>query len=163
MESMKLDSMSPECQHTVLEFFFVFARFEYALKRSRFLRVGDNDAAKPDWQRFEREIGAAYTALGDEQFKRARKHLLDNPPRQQIVVGEALDWRDLPRGGVTDVSFLLRCVRTIRNNLFHGGKFPALVVKPLERDLPLLASSIVVLRHVAALDADVHAAFEGGV
>jgi hypothetical protein len=35
----------------VLQFFLVFARFEYALKRSGFLR-GNESKVEPDWDRF---------------------------------------------------------------------------------------------------------------
>jgi hypothetical protein len=157
-----VENMSLEGQRTVLEFFFVFARFEFALKRtSRFLSTGRGNAAKPAWDKFETEIGAAYPSLDSEDFRQARGHILGKPPQRQVVFNNELRWEALP-DKKTEISFLLSCVRTMRNNLFHGGKFPGLVVKGAERDLPLLSSGAVVLRAVATLDEEVRAAFDLG-
>lgn len=150
-----------EGQSTVLEFFFVFARFEYALKRStKFLRARQDAGAQPDWKNFARAIGAAYSSLDDDDFKQAREYILGKPPQRQVVVNNELGWQALVRGEKNEISFLLECVRTMRNNLFHGGKFPGLVVNGSERDLPLLSSGIVVLRSIATLDEQVRATFD---
>ena len=156
-------SMSPEDQRIVLEFFCAFARFEYALKRStKFLTGGkERRRAEPDWKTFAREIGAAYPSLDGEDFKQARAYILGKPPKVQIVVNNELDWDpSVRRADQTEISVLLECVKTMRNNLFHGGKFPGLLVDGSERDPQLLVSGAVVLRSVATLDEKVRAGFD---
>jgi hypothetical protein len=158
-----VESLSPEGQRTVLEFFLVFARFEYALKRStRFLRARKRDSgAEPNWKKFACEIEATYPHLDGDDFKQAREYILSRPPQRQVVDNNnKLDWQKLVQGEATEISFLLECIRTMRNNLFHGGKFPGLVVNGSERDLPLLSNGVVVLRAVATLDEEVRSWFD---
>lgn len=109
----------------VLEFFLEFSRFEYALKRARFLKKRTEDAI-PDWDGFAQSLGGQLADRHDSQFMQARSTLFARPPKKQIrgPSGE-LTWRESTRGsGETEDAFLLRLVRTVRNNLFHGGKYP---------------------------------------
>ena len=58
--------------------------------------------------------------------------------------------------------YVLRLVRVVRNNLFHGGKYP-IPIEPLEdmaRNEVLLNPSIVVLRNCLSISDPVRAAFE---
>ena len=46
---------------------------------------------------------------------------------------------------VQELTWLLLMVRTVRNNLFHGGKFPLIPVSEPSRDSTLLHHSITIL------------------
>jgi hypothetical protein len=146
----------------VLEFFYEFSRFEYALKRAGFL-IDKRDGAKaePNWDVFANTILSQWGGIKDEAFTGACSFIIADPPRQQIVDGGSLEWSDTQRAnGEKDPAFVLRCVRKIRNNLFHGGKFPNGPVASPERNTHLLQHAIAVLRGALTLHADVRSQFE---
>ena len=55
--------------------------------------------------------------------------------------------------------WLLVMARCVRNNLFHGGKFPLIRISDPSRDRDLLLSAIIILRRTLAMDAAVEAIF----
>ena len=58
--------------------------------------------------------------------------LESEPPRRQAVSGHDIDWKDTSIGnGEQHENYVLRLVRIVRNNLFHGGKYP-IPVGPME-------------------------------
>jgi hypothetical protein len=53
-------------QNTVMEFFVVFSRFEFALKKAGYLNNGKDDRrAEPNWLEFETK----YRVLGTDPIK----------------------------------------------------------------------------------------------
>ena len=62
----------------------------------------------------------------------------------------------------TDAQYLLRVVRDVRNNLFHGGKYPASYgsVEEIARDGTLVDAATTVLERCLVLHDKVRAAFE---
>lgn len=136
----------------VLQFLTVFARFEFALKFSGFLEDGaDGKEAEPNWQLFS-EDAALKAAFGVEALPpeviEAVRTLTESPPLKQVIQGGRLNWKETPaQGDAHGPLNLLLLVRRVRNNLFHGGKFP---MKPLdhpERNSQLIEASLVVLGH----------------
>lgn len=109
----------------VLEFFLEFSRFEYCLKRGGFLRKGIEEAV-PDWDTFAKSLRGRLTDGPSDDFRQGHLVLTNRPPKKQMVTPSGgLGWRESTRGvKEADEAFLLRLVRTVRNNLFHGGKFP---------------------------------------
>lgn len=137
----------------VLSFVAVFSRFEYALKRCLMLQNRTEMAdAKPKWEelsaspgfeeRFQRQTLSQKAAIGA---------LLRERPHKQVVKAGASDWHSptypYPEGSSL---LVLQLVRNVRNNLFHGGKFPMRPVDGSERNAELIAGSLVILDH--ALD-----------
>lgn len=127
--------LPPECN----QFFAVFQRFEYALKKhSKFLmheEVGSD--ARANWQEFG-------NALGDSFFDRIQKEkladtLISCPPKKEIVVADGKCDFQVEKSP-TRSSELFTAVCRVRNNLFHGGK-------PLidTRSETLIKESLVVL------------------
>ncbi len=107
----------------MFEFFAFFSRFEYALKRAGFLKNGDK--AEPCWDRFANSVRNRLFTKADSEFQAGREYLMRKPPDTQVVVNGGLGWRSTPKGdGESDEQYLLRLVRIVRNNLFHGGKYP---------------------------------------
>ena len=131
----------------VTDFFLVFSRFEYALKRAGYIVPG-TEHAKPDWKRFASDAATTFDERFCPQLDSAVSYLKVDPPKQQIVSSGLLAWRKIPeRDGELWLGVILRWVRAVRNNLFHGGKFP-LPIGPIAeptRNHFLLHCSLIIL------------------
>jgi hypothetical protein len=140
-------------KNTALDFIAVFARFEYALKRCGFLKAAH--AAKPNWESFERKLREECTREGLTSVFVCASYLITKPTKQQVVNRDRLEWEEEPpQEGNPSLSWLLRVVRTTRNNLFHGGKFPEGPEKEPLRDTRLISESTDVLLKCLDLDSD---------
>ena len=140
------EDLLQQLPHAAVTLFAVFSRFECALKRSGY-HYGDGDA-KPNWEKFA-------AALGPDFFDEVRNQgiaqvLIDNPPKKQVVQNGYVDWQ--PATQATNTTELFVYIRRVRNNLFHGGKYPSGPVRDMSRDQELLLQSVAVLelalRHV---------------
>lgn len=135
----------------LLDFVCTLSRFEYALKRASFV-IDYRGHAKPDWDRLGNVLGA----LGRDQVMQALSacpNLLAEPPKQQIVRNGQLAWNEAVDRSISEVEQALRYVRRVRNNLFHGGKYPDPdgPVSDAARNTGLLRESLVVLKAVLDL------------
>ncbi len=151
-----------EDRKLVLAFFTVFSRFEYALKTSGLVAEGRHREAAPDWNAFATELRGRFAAVHDKRFANACAYLRGAPPRRQVLIKGRLRWEDShPRHGEYDERYLLRLVRTVRNNLFHGSKFPYGVGPDLDalRNRRLLEAGIAVLEQCLALSPKVRGAY----
>ncbi|MFZ0245116.1 hypothetical protein [Candidatus Binatus sp.] len=124
-------------------FFVFFSRFEFALKRTEYLTSDKKHRAKPNWERFANDLGQSF--LNEVRASGEAVALLTRPPKKQIVRSDRLGWQD--GKAITDAKKLFEAVRLVRNNLFHGGKFPdpAGFVSDVSRDRELLVQSQRVL------------------
>jgi hypothetical protein len=133
----------------VLNFFLIFARFEYALKQSGFLKK--DERAKANWECFADSINAELICITDiYEFKIAAGYLKEFPPKIQIKYEEngetKLKWVcQKPTGNEARV--LTEYIKRVRNNLFHGGKAP---FDP-KRDILLINHTITILRYLLKL------------
>jgi hypothetical protein len=127
----------------VTEFFMRFARMEFALKAAGFARAGRNDSIHVEWDEFADSIEQGLTGVAAPEIIAAREYLLVKPPRKQVIEDGVIQWRARGRDGESEARFLIRCITTVRNNLFHGGK--EVVGEPVERNARLLATSLLVL------------------
>ena len=59
----------------------------------------------------------------------------------------------------SEIEFLLRMVRTVRNNLFHGGKYNIEVHEEVERTELLLQNSLTILMACLRLSQEVERQF----
>lgn len=118
----------------------LFGRFEYALKRSNFLR--NRPDAQADWHKFACELGPDFF----EHIKRSKlaETLLSVPPRK--LMKEGLIWEPECPAPLSDVVELFeRGVCRVRNSLLHGEKFVG-QSEQWERDARLVSEALVVLR-----------------
>lgn len=126
-----------------LEFLATFARFEFALKKAGYAQ-GDDTKVMPDWDSFGRDVAKIDPALLAPVLD-ACQYLQKCPPKKQVLRNGALLWVDrqaIPGSAIGDV---LLSVRTVRNNVCHGGKFPdGFVAEPL-RDEALIRDCVAVL------------------
>lgn len=106
-----------ELRKAFIEYFFKFSRFEFALKSNNYLKEGPYSGATPDWNKFNQANAANFIPSKDAE------ELLAEPPLRQVVRGGRCDWAypDLT-ACESDLERITLILRTIRNNLFHGGK-----------------------------------------
>ncbi len=150
-------------QDLVRDFLVFFARFEYALKRSGFLRARKDRSAEADWDTFAVSLRAKFNGSNPEIFDEAVEYLLKNPPHKQVVNAGHLSWQEPKLGnGEGRSEYILRLVRTVRNNLFHGGKFPNPIgpIAESARDRALRKHCLVILDECARMDEGVKRYFE---
>lgn len=77
--------------------------------------------AEPNWRAFE--VGIRDAALASDSFKVAARGLVELAPKCQVIVDGKLGWETAEQGQAEDVQYALFLLRTVRNNLFHGGKY----------------------------------------
>ncbi len=142
----------------VHDFFAAFSRFEYAMKRAGYLK-GDENGAEADWDKLGNSLNKKISANASDELAAALDYLTNNPPQKQVVRDHRLSWSPMSRGDNELFSrWILRIVCRVRNNLFHGGKFP-LPDGPMAesaRDKKLLRSALVVLNACANLDPELN-------
>lgn len=127
----------------VTYFFLAFSRFEYALKRARFVLTNNKGHVQPDWKEFAKSIESVYDPQATRKLSEAVEYLCSWPPQRQVVTNDgSLGWEARTRKqNQTEVDWLLDAVKMARNNLFHGGKH----MEEPARDNALLESSLIVL------------------
>ena len=96
----------------VNEMFYTFARFEYALKATGFIK--NTDDAKPDWTKFANSISPLFDNHDDPDVKSAVEFIFADPPNKQVVRDGRLEWRNADSGTVNCCDSLLIFVRRIR-------------------------------------------------
>ena len=74
-----------------LAFFSAFSRFEFALKRTGYMR--NKDVAEADWDEFADSLGPAF--LEEIRVAKCAEELLKEPPRKLIRDGAKLNWREV--------------------------------------------------------------------
>lgn len=157
------DSYSVEYDRALVFMFFMeFSRFEYAMKRSGFLKPGTR-SARPDWQALAESLTGRLLHTSHEPFEIGVRELCRRPPRQQIVLPDGtLGWKELQRNSEdTFEAYVIQLMKTVRNNLFHGGKFPHPEgsLSDIIEDRVLIESALEVLRMVRHLVPSIDAYF----
>ncbi len=150
----------------LLRFFLEFARFEYALKASgMFVRhpeqPGRPPKAEPDWNTLALALRDTFDPAANEQLATACAFLRHSPPNRQVILAGGVAWETpVAIPGEADIAFLLRMVRVVRNNLFHGGKYNLDPHESVVRTETLLRSSLTVLQACLVLVPATQAAYE---
>lgn len=132
-------------KEVVLEFFFYFSRFEYALKRENFIPKRDGKASA-DWDSFFSKQKAHIDRLCLQH--KSAKHILENLPKKQMIKNGSLVWVNRSNGDEPDYVRLNNGIRDIRNNLFHGGKFPYESIEEPSRNKMLITSATEILKEL---------------
>jgi len=160
-----------------LQFFLIFSRFEYALKKSGFCistqprpsriksakyfnniprQIKNNNLGYiyADWKRFGETIEREFWDGASNEVKGAINYLVENPPFVQYKnESKEIDWR--PFGSIRQgISCLVDIIKTVRNNLFHGAKYPIMRYNPTG-DTILIQNCIIVLKHMITLNPEV--------
>jgi hypothetical protein len=161
-----MERLARDCdQAVVFHFFVVFCRFECSLKRSGYLKqTRAGRGAEPDWKDYATTLRGRFAGVRRSAFKEACEFLLDDPPQRQIVVGVGkMGWaRVISKAGDSHEERVLELVKVVRNNLFHGGKYPlpAGAIADTSRNRRLLKACITVLEECLRLSPGLWEAFE---
>ena len=130
---------SSELDKLAVGLFQKFARIEYALKAAGF-HHGEGEA-KPNWDKFASSVSGVLEK--DPAIAAAIKYMIEKPPKKQVIRNQLLEWEEATPNASKTHEILL-CVRRVRNNLFHGGKFNGHWFEP-ERSKKLLLHSLSIL------------------
>lgn len=141
----------------VLEFFFVFSRFERALLRQGYYSCAQRGDLKADWKRFADVHNDPFSNLKAPKLAQAVQYYQQQPPKKQVVQNGQLEWSPSPPNSTaTELDRLLILVRRVRNNLFHGEKLGNLVGgSDFGRDEQLLQHGLTILYACLTLDSDI--------
>ena len=148
------DLIPEDHRELVHRFFLVFSRFEYALKRAGFSN-GSLDSVHPAWEKFAAKYRSTFDPSVTPRLRIACDYFTAQPPRKQILDGHFLSWSE-PQFRTNEPLFtwLLLMVRSVRNNLFHGGKFPIAPIQEPARDPDLLRHALTIIEACLPLDDD---------
>ncbi len=135
-------------------FLMVFSRFEYALKSLGYVRQ-QGERVLIEWRRLAAET-SPYIPL-DHALLQEVAPLVAEPPAKQVVRQGHLEWllEGPPPTDEVDLEWLLEMTYRVRNNLFHGGKWPF----DSARDVRLINAGEAVLAIFVAVRNDLHLAF----
>ena len=139
------------------DFFREFARCEYCLKAVGLRKKGRD--AKASWGAFAGEVREVLETPKSAEMKAAVEYYLAKPPKKQIVENGFLDWDMKLPDHKHQAELILRLVGSVRNNLFHGGKFNGRWFEP-QRSEELLTYGLVVLRACIEAHPRVREAYE---
>lgn len=146
--SSLLKQLRVDDRDIVFGYMVVYSRFEYSLKRSGYVRR-DGNSVSANWERYIKDIERTFGTESSTQVKEAIDYLLNHPPQSQVLSDQQqLTFQS--HSSTLNGSIPLRlyhCARIVRNNLFHGGKYPSNPVSDVARDRMLLLHCHTVLEH----------------
>lgn len=137
-----------------------FSRMEYALKAAGYV-LGNEQKIESDWDRFANEIHEQFSQIETQEIMEAKIFLLSNPPRKQVLKNAQLFFQNqIVDHHQRNTQQLIRFVRTVRNNLFHGGKYIIADEQEIGRNEALVNASLLVLKTCIELNAMVRQHYE---
>jgi hypothetical protein len=147
---MQRGAVDGNLSQLAFEFFFAFSRFEFALKENQYLKThAPGMRAEPGWSEYVSKWQDAYRLSASAQV------LLQEPPKQQVIgTGSSLTWRPVGLDDCkSELSKIVRLLKTVRNNLFHGGKHGGSGWDDPQRTSRLLSASLSVVEELVKLAA----------
>ena len=131
-------------------FFVVFSWFEHILKGRGYVR--DQGYVQINWIRFGEENNKHFDPNKTPALKSAVDYLTTYPPgSQNFDENDTIVWGETDIRGQSQLAQILSIVTTVRNNFFHGGKFPVF----RERDADLMRCCLVILDECVKFHADI--------
>ena len=142
------------------EFLSVFSRVEYALKSTGFA-IGNNKRVDPAWDIFANEIDEKLLQINNTELLQAIEYILNTPPRKQVIEnGQIIFINQTIDSSQKRTQQLLLMIRTIRNNLFHGGKYLPDGEIEAGRNEFLVKYSLIILRNCIQINTRVYASYQ---
>lgn len=144
---MRYEEIKDNLRPLIIDFFFWFSRFEFALKEANLLASHNvGAAAQPGWKDF------VETYFGQYQPSAAAAELIAANPQKQVVGDNGLEFTDVIfKADDSPLRRVTVLLKTVRNNLFHGGKSGGAGWDDPERIRQLLPPCITILDELAAL------------
>ena len=133
-----------------LEYLYWFSRFEYTLKENGHLKSNQiGNRAIANWDSFRDEYLERYSPSNDA-YK-----LIELHPKQQII-GPNNSVNHWEEANISHCSKplckVIVMLKTVRNNLFHGGKHYSKSDEEKKRDLKLVELSLNVIKEIANIN-----------
>lgn len=125
-----------------------FCILEYKLKRDGFVRGRPGKKPGIDWESYVKEV------LDESLFDELSSNpivskMIEEPPKKQVLDDESkVIWKT--QSPPENLNELLLCVRRVRNNLYHGGKFNGSWFDEIRSGF-LLEASILILTAIDKL------------
>lgn len=133
-------TLSEEENKLTYEFMREFSRFEFALKMAGHAEQRGTKLVVPWWE-FIDQNDVSYETPPAEVI-----YLVDKPPQRQVKTSNSFGWQPInPPPTPVTLKWLLTAAYTVRNNLFHGGKWTDR--KEVARDKDLIRAA----RHVVSM------------
>jgi len=155
---MHRNEVNPRIKDVAFDFFYWFSRFEFSLKENGLLASHNVGTwAEPGWSEFIQQWHRVYVESD------AARELARLAPRRQVVgSGGGLTWAhvDLKKCD-SKLSETVLLLKTIRNNLFHGGKHGLDDWDDDERAAQLLRCGRALLDELASLSGAIEADYKG--
>ena len=143
----------------VCDFLSVFSRVEYALKSTGFA-IGNHKKVDPAWDIFANEIDEKLFQIDNTELLQAIEYILENPPRKQVLENEQIIFiNQTIDSSQKRTQQLLLMIRTIRNNLFHGGKYLPDGEIEAGRNEFLVNCSLTILQNCIQINTRVYASY----
>lgn len=134
-----------ENNELILDFILWFSRIEYALKSSTsFSGKGRNGHFQANWRKFKKALKKRAIP---SSLSAALEYIKSQPPKEQKSANE---WEEI--SAEDDWGLLVKALKTVRNNLFHGGKYYG--SKQPVRDTELLEHCLLIMQEVVELAPD---------
>jgi len=147
-QRMKRNEITAELERAAFEFNYWFSRFEFCLKEAGFLKSDrPGKKAEPNWDMFVRAKRLQYTLSADALA------VVKASPQQQVMAGNAkLAWNGISfDANEHDLQKMAILLRTVRNNLFHGGARGSNAWDDVAATVKLLGHATVALAELAEL------------
>ncbi|ELW2863453.1 hypothetical protein [Klebsiella quasipneumoniae] len=129
------------------EFFYWFSRFEFCLKENKFLESeNEGSKAKPGWDKFVNKFSPQYT-----QSNNAKRFVSLKPLQQKVGKNSSVVWDDINLANDNELQQVVRTLKTIRNNLFHGGKHSVKGWDDINRTEELLVMGVQVMKEIVQM------------
>jgi len=142
------------------EFLAVWSRMEYALKATLYARP-TRSGVDPRRDKFANDINGEFLLQQDAEFRTAVDYMLASPPRKQVLLDAGLKFEDQAiDGNKARAQQTLLMVRTVRNNLFHGGKYLPDDKQEQGRNERLVLCSLVILKKCSTFHGQVRQCYE---
>lgn len=137
----------PNISEDAIAFFLLFSKFECALKHDGYLKT-QNGKAEANWHSFAASTGVTLEVLLEQaSVSEEVRYLVKEPPMVQIVKNGVLVWEKVQKP--THLNELIDCIKRVRNNLFHGGKYSCSEFDHPPRSHRLILSCLVVLKELS--------------
>ncbi len=139
---MRKEQINDELKQLAFGFFYYYSRFEFALKEHKYLKNEEiGETADAGWEKLVKKFAQVYVAS-----ESAKKLIGLHPKRQIVSVGLELNWRPVGIAHCNnDLCRVVVMLKTIRNNLFHGGKHGDADMDSIARNIELLTTGKVIL------------------
>lgn len=125
-------------------YFKTFTSFEAKLKSRGYHNNGNSKTVNIDWNRVAKDYYLQLKYILDEGSDEGR-YLLSHPPRKMVVSNSVIIFAN-PEEEANQERKLLTILYTVRNNLYHGGKYSQGELVGSERDMKLVEYATFVLK-----------------